>query len=103
MLATSIPTPHRYRFLRLQHAVALEFAMLKPLQTTWSTACHADDSCNLALELSLLSEQMARCGCGRRWFALCCAAALLRDFVHAHLIGSGLLMAVLLGAAWSAL
>lgn len=74
-----------------------------PMSMPWSTACHAHDPGSLASDLSLLGEQLARCGCGRRWFALCCAIDLLRDFVHAHLIGSGLLLTVLLGAAWSAL
>ena len=73
-----------------------------PPPMPWSTACHAHDPGSLASELSQLGEQLARCGCGRRWFALCCAAEALHGFVHAHLIGSGLLL-ILLGAAWSAL
>ncbi|QPF74050.1 hypothetical protein G8A07_14755 [Roseateles sp. DAIF2] len=73
-----------------------------PNLNPWITACHACDTGGLTQELSQLGEQLARCGCSRRWFTLCCAAELLHGFVRAHLVSTGLLL-VLLGVAWSAL
>lgn len=70
--------------------------------TSWSTACDGYGTESSAQELSLLGEQLARCGVGRRWFALCCGAEFLHGFVLARLVSTALVLALLLGVGWLA-